>query len=97
MKNAYYWFDPATDGEDGIWTCPIRGGLNGGIICRAEGETYEEATARAHTIVAALESIGKADGLRSLLFDAAMQLERLDGHNLAVYARTFSALARSTL
>ncbi len=44
---------------------------------------------------AALEK--KNNEMRGLLFDAAMQLERLEGQNLAIYARTFAALARNSI
>lgn len=44
-----------------------------------------------------LRLIAAAPEFMGLLKDAAMQLDRLEGDNLAVYARTFSALARAAI
>lgn len=77
-KRDEFWFDPAVaqldpDDPKSLWCCSVRGGINGGVICWAEGETPEETRARTKTICDALNGQGAIRDLCAVIADLLAQ------------------------
>lgn len=74
------------------WYAKPGSGGHGLVISAKDGRTVAVAYDDKDTPI-----LAAGPELLGLLEDAAFQLERLSGHNLEVYSRTFAALARAAI